>query len=71
MLRYCTNLKATRYDSTSLNRIVADKSHRVIAALTHTNGAERFGTELALVCCFVPLDEGVQGASVLVELNDI
>ena len=29
MLRYCTNLKATRYDSTSLNRIVADKSHRV------------------------------------------
>ena len=31
-LRYCTNLKAIRYESTSLNRIVADKSHRVIAA---------------------------------------
>ena len=32
MLRYCANLKAIRYESTSLNRIVADKSHRVIAA---------------------------------------
>ena len=32
MLRYCANLKAIRYDSTSFNRIVADKSHRVIAA---------------------------------------
>ena len=30
MLRYCANLKAIRYESTSLNRIVADKSHRVI-----------------------------------------
>ena len=37
MLRYCVNLKAIRYESTSLNRIVADKSHRVIVALTsHT-----------------------------------
>ena len=25
-LRYCANLKAIRYESTSLNRIVADKS---------------------------------------------
>ena len=33
MLRYCSNLKAIRYESTSLNRIVADKSHRVIVAL--------------------------------------
>ena len=33
MLRYCTNLKAIRYESTSLNRIVTDKSHRVIVAL--------------------------------------
>ena len=33
MLRYCANLKAIRYESMSLNRIVADKSHRVIAAL--------------------------------------
>ena len=32
MLRYCANLKAIRYESTSLNRIVADKSHRVIPA---------------------------------------
>ena len=31
MLRYCANLNAIRYESTSLNRIVADKSHRVIA----------------------------------------
>ena len=32
ILRYCANLKAIRYESTSLNRIVADKSHRVIVA---------------------------------------
>ena len=32
MLRYCADLKAIRYESTSLNRIVADKSHRVIVA---------------------------------------
>ena len=32
MLRHCVNLKATKYESTSLNRIVADKSHRVIVA---------------------------------------
>ena len=30
MLRYCVNLKATRYESMCLNRIVADKSHSVI-----------------------------------------
>ena len=28
MLCYCANLKAIRYESTSLNRIVADKLHR-------------------------------------------
>ena len=33
MLRYCVNLKAIRYESTSLKRIVADKLHRVIVAL--------------------------------------
>ena len=33
MLRYCANLKAIRYESTNLNSIVADKSHRVIVAL--------------------------------------
>ena len=32
MLRYCAILKAIRHESTSLNRIVADKSHRVIVA---------------------------------------
>ena len=32
MLRYCVNLKAIRYESTSLNRIVADKSRCVIVA---------------------------------------
>ena len=32
MLRYCAILKVIRYESTSLNRIVADKSHRVIVA---------------------------------------
>ena len=30
MLRYCANLKAIRYESATLNRIIADKSHRVI-----------------------------------------
>ena len=37
MLRYCANLKAIRYESTNLNRIVAVKSHRVIVALTLPN----------------------------------
>ena len=32
MLRYCTNLKAIRYESQSLNRIAAYKSHHVIVA---------------------------------------
>ena len=32
-LRYCANLNAIRYKSTSLNRIIADKLQRVIAAL--------------------------------------
>ena len=32
MLRYFANLKAIRYESTILNRIVADKSHSVIVA---------------------------------------
>ena len=33
MLSSCVKLKTIRYESTSLNRIVADKSHRVIVAL--------------------------------------
>ena len=32
MLCYCANLKAIRYESTTLNGIVADKWHRVIVA---------------------------------------
>ena len=32
MPRFCANLKAIRYESMSLNRIVADKSDRVIVA---------------------------------------
>ena len=32
ILRYCANLKAIKYESMSLNRIIADKSHRVIVA---------------------------------------
>ena len=36
MPRYCANLKAIRYESTSLNRIVAGKSHRVIVALVNS-----------------------------------
>ena len=32
MPHYCVNLKPIGYESTSLDRIVADKSHRVIVA---------------------------------------
>ena len=32
MLRYCAPLKVIKYKSTSFNRIVANKLHRVIAA---------------------------------------
>ena len=32
MLPYCAPLKAIKYKSTSFNRIVANKLHRVIAA---------------------------------------
>ena len=35
VLRYCVSLKAIRYESTSLNRIVADKSHRIIVAWSY------------------------------------
>ena len=44
MLSYCANLKAIRYESTSLNRIVADKSHRVIV---------RFISPIVLYWCYV------------------
>ena len=32
MLHYCVNVKERRYESTSWDRIVAHKSHRVIVA---------------------------------------
>ena len=32
VLHYCKNLKAIRYESTGLDRILATKSHRVIVA---------------------------------------
>ena len=32
MLCYCAKMKAIRYESTGLNRILAVKSHRVIVA---------------------------------------
>ena len=31
-LHHCVNLKEIRHESTSLNRIAADESHRVIVA---------------------------------------
>ena len=43
MLRYCVNLKAIRYEPTSLNRIVADKSHRVIVGLYRHESAQQIG----------------------------
>ena len=40
---YCVNLKAIRYESTILNRIAADKSHRVIVAENDSvNGTSLF-----------------------------
>ena len=39
MLHYCANLKAIRYELTSLNKIVADKSHPVIVALQSKSAA--------------------------------
>ena len=46
MLSYCANLKAIRYESTSLNRILADKSHRVIVALREIFTSNNFKTFL-------------------------
>ena len=56
VLRYCANLEAITYESTSLNRIVADKSHRVIvgqgSVYTRTVqlGSIWIGSTLARVC---------------------
>ena len=35
ILHYCANLKVIRHESATLNRIAADKSHCVIAALVY------------------------------------
>ena len=40
MLRHCVNLNAIGYESTSLNRIAADKSHCVIVALVVLNALD-------------------------------
>ena len=55
MLRYCANLKAIRYESTGLNRIVADKSHRVIVALVFCPATvlHCFDTSYDLICLFL------------------
>ena len=54
MLRYCANLKAVRYESTSLNRIVADKWHRVIVALDFKDAAApRLGHFHEVFCLFL------------------
>ena len=42
MLSYCANLKAIRYESTTLNRIIADKSHRVIVAYVEEKSLFKF-----------------------------
>ena len=49
---YCANLKAIRYKSTSLKRIVADKSHRVIVALEMYQMKRFIDMEHCLPVCF-------------------
>ena len=46
MLRYCANLKAIRYESMRFNRIVANKSHRVIVAI----GDKKCSVNATCVC---------------------
>ena len=49
--------------------ILTNKTKAIILCIPMER--KRFGTELVLVYCFVLLDDGLQSASVLVELNDI
>ena len=42
ILRYCANLKAIRYESMSLNKIVADKSHSVIVGDWRISGVRQW-----------------------------
>ena len=46
--RYCANLKAVRYESTTLTRIVADKSHRAIVAFKTCLRDDKFLLKLRL-----------------------
>ena len=50
MLCYFANLKAIIYESTSLNRIVADKSHRVI--IVAYNNQHLFRKDFDCLTCF-------------------
>ena len=58
LLSYCANLKAIRYESTSLKRIVADKSHRVIVAyhhwvMSHLLNSQKVRIENDYACCLI------------------
>ena len=54
LLRYCANFKAIRNESTSLNRIVANKSHRVIVAYAKTTLKEVFNLPNKFSFIFTP-----------------
>ena len=56
MLRYCANLKAIRYESTTLNGIVADKSHRLDLASKVSYFLFRNMACCLIIC--VPLNSG-------------
>ena len=49
MLLYCANLEAIRYESKSLNEVVADKLHRVIVAEYNHRIPTTFACTLAYV----------------------
>ena len=52
MLRYCANLKAIRYESTSLNRIVADKSHSFTKVRLQLHGAIYRPDSFVMMLCY-------------------
>ena len=53
MLHYCTNLKAIRYESMSLNGIVANKSHSVIVPLFYDYTMRFIGYSSIQTCSFM------------------
>ena len=54
MPRYCANLKAIRHELASLNRLVTDKSHRVIVALViQSKNLEKNLMEIVLKIVFL------------------